>query len=374
MLWKLTRSEMIKQLKGKTFWVFCIAIILFYVTQYYPEGSPSAIYPTKGQEYYGWTTEVSEIEEMVQNYRILKSEIRDGQTTKFALLSRYVDIDGSTAEIILEELLEMVPSGKIDNPKVDIAVSYETYEEIMRDVDSLLGGDTRYGDKFRSGGRSITYDEAYQRFLNLGKEDQFTRASARLFGDYMGLTAAIFPAFLMVITLIVRNKEILAEQVTTGQTNTNTFLLSKILATSILSVVSYMFLALHASMDFIIFASKGDYSIDYFAFFQILFLWILPTILYSITLSMLTIIISGKTWIGILTPLLHSYLTLGPLSGDYGFHKNVIRFNLLGSSQVYQAVKSAILLNRLFYMGLSGILFAISLYVLKNKRQSVTLQ
>lgn len=371
MLWKLTRREMRRQLAGKTFWVFCVVLILFYSTQYYPEGSSGAIMPSQDDQFHGWTTEVSEIDEIVYNYRILEAEVRDGSTTRFGKLSRIVAIDDKTGEKIKMFLHEIAPNGLTENPEADVAVDYSRYEDIMRDVDSMLGGNTRYGDTLRTGGRELTYEEAMLKFEKLGEEDQFTRASARLFGDYMGITAAIYPAFLATITLIITNKELRADTVNKAQASTAEFFGSKFLASTILVLAVYLLFATHATIDFLVFALKGSFSIDVFAFYRVVIGWVFPTVLYTISLCMMTVVLTTKPILGVIAPMVHTSLTIRSFIGEYGIDKSFIRFNTLGSAAIYESAKTAIMINRISYAVISLALLVLTQYIFQKRRSQL---
>ena len=88
------------------------------------------------------------------------------------------------------------------NPTLQPAesLSYERFEEVMQEVDDMLGGGSSYaldsiGD---NGSEPKTYEDAVKEYEELVHKDGYTGGYARLFSDYMVIILGILPVFLAV--------------------------------------------------------------------------------------------------------------------------------------------------------------------------------
>tara|TARA_Y100000588_G_C14085638_1_gene852110 strand:- start:88 stop:1140 length:1053 start_codon:yes stop_codon:yes gene_type:complete len=347
-------------------------VTLLYFTQFYPEASPHAIFPTPNQDYYGWTNDVTEIEEMTLNFDILKSELNEGKTTRFGTLSRQVTINDDL-KVRIEALINQIdPYDIVSSSHMEIIKEYEKYEEVMDAVDSELGGNTRYGSLYRTGGRELTYDEAKEKFNKLGKEDHYTRASARLFGDYMSISASIFPVFLVLVSFSLQRKETDSNEVHMAKLSSIEYIVSKYVSIVIMCSLLYVIYASHATIEYINFAIKGSYSIDYFAFYKVVFVWIVPSILYSVSLSTVILILTSKPLLSVIIPVAQSYLSMKNLAGDYGLTRNLIRYNILGDASLFESYSKAIMLNRFLYCIMAVLLLSVAIGLFQRKRANIS--
>lgn len=370
MFFQLVKKEIVYQLRNITFYLFIAIILLFYSSQFTGDIDIKGIKPVPGQEYYGSTAITDKTEEIKAVYKNMKSNLNTGDFLKNGLfINKTVKLSGEDKNI-LSAAAEKIAVSSPDGSTIELKVSYEEYLKIVRELDKSLGGNTPYGDKYRKTilHRPMTYEEAMEEFNNIVNKDKITNAYGRLFGDYMGITAGIFPIFISAFVLTRDKRSRMYEIIYSRSVKSHVYVFAKFTSMVIVILLGYLIAATHASVKFGIFAAENNYIIDYFAFYKYVFLWILPTIMFTTAFGMLVSIIFGNGIAAVPVQFILWMTSIMPLMGNYALSKILIRFNTAGRYGSYILWKQDIMMNRLFYTVLSVVLVYITSMFLSLKR------
>ncbi|GAA0182313.1 ABC transporter permease [Clostridium sediminicola] len=367
MLWKLILKEIKYQFKTITIYVFFGVILLFYISQF--SADPAGIQkPEPGMDYYGYIEITDEYEEMKEIYNKLENDLSSGEVTKYTPLYKTVKLSDDEKSQLEEWLGEIAPSRDVKDPKTDINVEYDRFIDIVHSYDSLMGGSTVYSDEHRHTFRNKTYEEALEEYEKIKEKDKFTNASARLFSDYMGITAGLFPIFIAGFVLLRDRKSRANELINSSKVSSVEYVFSKYIAVCLCVMAGYFALATFTTIKYIIVANKLNLVIDNFAFFKYTLTWITPTVLFTVAMGMLMSTLFNNAIIGIIVQAIIAYKSLMPLQGDYSLTKTIIRFNLLGEFSNYIQWRNSIIINRLFFSGVSLVFVFLTAYIWSIKR------
>ncbi len=371
MLIKLISKDIKYLLKNITLYLFFIVVILFYNSQFYGDigDIQRPIKPVPGQNYYGSVIITDRTEEIKEVFRNLNRDLDNGTFEVNGFINKMVKINDDERDL-LKEATNRIGFYDIDTKEINIKASYEEYLKIVREVDKKLGKNTSYGDKYRkiTLNRNMTYEEAVTEFNDVLNKDKLTSAYARLFADYMGITAAFFPIFLSAFILTRDKRSKMHELIYSRNIKSSIYVISKYIALVASTLLVYLALATHATIKFSIFAAQNKYIIDYLAFYKYTIIWILPTLMFTIAFGMFISLILDNGILALPIQFVLWITSLMPLKGDYNLGKILIRFNTVGSYNKYILWSKDIITNRIFYAVLSiGIVFITAL-LLSYKR------
>lgn len=399
---QLVLKEIKYQLRNVTFYLLIAVVLLFYVTQYFPYVQNGVLPEPKSTDGYYGERDVTDPEaEIKVVYDNIRRDYNFGLIYKQALIVNKTVIlspaqkeamksamdklgDFKPKEESLEENREemtsgmdraMIPKLKLDNPleTVEVKVSYEEYLQIVRDLDKALGGSTYYSDKYRKYilHQPMTYEEAMKEFEAIISKDRVTNAYGRVFADYIGITAGLFPAFLSAFVLIRDRRSRMQELIYSRSISSVKYIAAKYLGILICLTVLYLAIAGHATFATVIIARKAGYAVDLLAFFKYTAAWIVPTLMFSTSMGMLVSLLFGNGGIAILVQFVLWLLSINSLGGSYELYRNVVRFNTLGAYDKYMAWLPQITANRIFYIILSILIVMAAAWVLSLKRGSI---
>ncbi|HBI03264.1 MAG TPA: hypothetical protein DDY49_04445 [Paenibacillaceae bacterium] len=353
----LMGKEMKYQLKGITFYLFFGIVLLFYFTQFVPSMEIPKPPVANSQGVYGFVPMEDQGDKMKAVYNWMTQDVQRGEILTYGfMINKEVRLSEEKKQFIQEAMNRLASQG-------EISVSYEEFLTIVGDLDQKLGGSTTYSDEWRDDSlrRPMTYEEAVQKYKDLIEKDKVTGAFGRLFADYMGITAGIFPIFLGAFVL-TRDKRTRAHEIIySRKISSITYVLSKYFGILTLVTLCYLVLATATTFYYMNMASTQNLVIDDLAFYKYTFAWIVPTAMFSIALGMLVSVIFGNGIVAIPLQFVLWIQSMLPLQGEYGLSKMVVRFNGLGFTEEYLSWFNAIAMNRVFYAALSlGILFLVA--------------
>ncbi|MFQ8898600.1 MAG: hypothetical protein ACLR71_10545 [[Clostridium] scindens] len=222
MLFKLFMKECSQTVKSLTYWLMVIIMVLFFASQMGQMDMEKA--PEKGLEDYGVKPSKDKNIIMSATLGMLAGEYAEGRYTTYPIgfvksvtlgkeeeakvgeiLKEATGLDKEEIEEIEEKIDEfyensggIITSGPVLEPLESL--SYGRFEEIMQEVDDMLGGGSSYaldslGD---NGSEPKTYEDAVKEYEELVQKDGYTGGYARLFSDYMVIILGILPVFLAV--------------------------------------------------------------------------------------------------------------------------------------------------------------------------------
>ncbi|WP_058301280.1 ABC transporter permease [Gorillibacterium timonense] len=251
--------------------------------------------------------------------------------------------------------------------------------QMAADLDRKLGGWTHYmrdGMTFMDG--IYTYEEAMAQYrleeaeyLQRVKEGQVYPGMARLFCDYMGLTAGIFPVFLAAFALSRDRASRMNELIASRRVRAWSYVGARFTAYALLISLVYLLLSVLAAWETAA-ALEGEG-----AFWTALpiFLahgagWLLPTVWATTAFGMLVYTLFGSGLAAIPLQIAWWLISALPLIGDYRLYKLILRFNTPTEAATYRHYAGDILTNRIFYSILALLMVEAAALLWERRRSS----
>ena len=250
-------------------------------------------------------------------------------------------------------------------------MTYEKFTDSLMKVDKILGGGSSYHkDELRSNAYvPMTYEQALEDYESIIRDDKVIGAYARLFCDYMGLMLGILPVFLAVSRELRDKKSKTALVIYSKKCSSLKIIFARYSAIFVVSLLPAVIFAIillgYAGLQ----ADAIGVSPDILLYFSYLGSWLIPTTGFTISLGMLCSVFTGKT-IGILVQAVIWILSIfsGDSAGQAGFNF-IPRFNCFGSYSSFKTIYESFVINRIFYVIVSLVLFFITVIVFEQKRK-----
>lgn len=252
-------------------------------------------------------------------------------------------------------------------------------QQIAADLDSELGGWTNY---MREGVSFIepieTFEGAMESYQALQAEyeervtaNQVYPGMARLFNDYMGLTAGLFPVFLAAFAMGRDRSSRMIELVSSRSIRAWRYVGARYLAHVILISLVYVLLAaVGAWQTAEALGGVGSFGQALPIFLSYSAGWLIPTILATTAFGMLVSIVAGSGIAVIPLQMAWWFISVFPLIGDYRVFKLFLRFNTAAEAETFNRYGNAILANRLFFAFLALAMVAAASLMWERKRSS----
>ncbi len=310
-------KECRKILFSLTFILYFAAMLAMYFTQFHGDCNETIYEPQPGQTDYGMIEkEVPEIlmpaaaESLVREYLSdsfsaypigFYKEVKLNQKKKQQMAEIINEITGITEEQ-LDSFGEYEESGITMNqngemvyieseiPEINIpeSLTYEHFRELMRETDKIIGGGSMYSDDRIVGEFSTvpeTYEDALAEYNQFLSEDKITGAYARLFCDYMGITAAILPVF-AAVSLAALDKKSRMEQLAYSRKISSVKLIFVRYAALVFTMVIPVFITATVAL-FRVKSMYPDNAADYSAIYRYSAIWLIPNIMTASAVGML---------------------------------------------------------------------------------------
>lgn len=252
-------------------------------------------------------------------------------------------------------------------------------KQIAADLDSALGGWTSY---MREGVTFIepieTFEDAMESYRVLETnyaervaDGQVYPGMARLFSDYMGLTAGLFPVFLAAFAMGRDRSSRMFELVASRSIRAWRYVGARYSAHVILISLIYLLLATVGAWQT---AAALDGTEAFGAALPIFLSyaagWLVPTIMATTAFGMLISIASGSGVAVIPLQIVWWFISVFPLIGDYRLHKLFLRFNTGAEAGTFHRYADMIMANRLFYVFLALAMITAATIIWERKRSS----
>lgn len=251
-------------------------------------------------------------------------------------------------------------------------ISYAQFLKTTRRINAIIGGRSIYQTAqlttLFASGKKFTYKTALQNYHQKLKVDQLTRPFARLFSDYMGIIMMLFSIFPILLYFTKEAREH-CQDVFGGRTlPTWRYLGYKFLVVVGTLYVAVLLLAIFPTFQLIKVGQFLNVTVDPFAFFKTISLFVLPTLIF-ITAVILLLVQLFNPVLTLIMSLGLSLFTLGVTDiNGYTTWSPLIRFNIADNWVLYHKLEQSIYLNRLCYLALSIILFFLAVWVNSIKR------
>lgn len=275
--------------------------------------------------------------------------------------SQKSSLESAMKKISLEGIDE---KGNLINP-----VSYKKYESILDELDGKFGDTTIFSKKYRDRLylQNKTYTDAIKDFKEILNRDKITNAYGRYLSDYMGITAGLYPVFIVAAMFLRDRKKNISHLLSNKKISPIIYILSRYSGICISLLIAYLLLATHSTYVFYKISKNYNYLIDIWAFYKYTLTWIAPTLMFTVAMSMLLFVIFNKISITIICQYILYFFSMQTLGGDYSLYRFIIRFNTLGSYTDYVLWKHDIMANRIFYTLISLGIIVITGYIYNNR-------
>lgn len=397
-------KECRKILFSLTFILYFAAMLAMYFTQFHSDCDKTIYEPQPGQTDYGMIEkEVPEIlmpaaaESLVREYLSdsfsaypigFYKEVKLNQKKKRQMAEIINEITGITEEQLdsfgeyEESGINMNQNGEMvytesEIPEINIPenLTYEHFRELMREADKIIGGGSNYSDDWIIREFSTvpkTYKDALAEYNQFLIEDKITGAYARLFCDYMGITAAILPVF-AAVSLAALDKKSRMEQLAYSRRISSVKLIFVRYAALVFTMVIPVFITATVAL-FRVKSMYPDNAADYSAIYRYSAIWLIPNIMTASAVGMfiteiasglLAIFVQGVWWFCSITG------STGILTGNIGKFTLVIRHNSIFGLNLFKADYGNFIFNRIFYAVVSVAAIALTAFIYEQKRRGI---
>lgn len=385
--------------RSLTFWIYCIFVVLMFATQYYADCMYKQDKPYREQESYGFKVVEDHDLIMSEALNTLLSEYSSNRYTCYPFgFYKAVHLKDKKRNKVEEYLMELTDTDReglgtligqgetayisegvseyemkyFDNIKLDSAVSYERFTEIMGDIDDILGGGSEYAVDslvYKYSQVPMTYEDAAAEYDTFVNDEKITGALARLFSDYAGIDLALIPVFAAAALMIADKRHKMNELLYSRKISS-----FRLVFTRYAALVTMMFIPVLITMVAALiqaFNVYNGYKLDIPVMFTLPTFWLLPEIMIVTALGMLlTEIFSSGT--AILVQVIWAFLSLmrggAELSGDIGKFNLICRHNTLGGGDIFLLEHDNFVFNRVFFMVLSIVILMLTVCVYNLKR------
>ena len=316
MIWTLFKKECRTLFKSLIFWLYMLALCLFFFSQMGTITFESK--PEPGQEgSYGYKLSDRKEDRMSGTLGLLaESWMQDSFTTAPVGFTKKVTLNEEEKEEIAsvltkdtglsteeiqnrydqweEENTAKMPDGSMMFLDGNFSLEPKEgldYEEFMKDMDEvceILGpGSDFTEDHIRQNAMvEMTYEDALKEYENLVEKDGLTGGYARLFCDYMGIILAILPVFVAATREIRDKRASMQELIYTRKASSYTIIFSRYAAICFGMFLPVLLLSFYPLAECIGFAKGKGIDLNPGAFALYSLGWLLPTILVVTALGM----------------------------------------------------------------------------------------
>lgn len=316
MIWTLFKKECRTLFKSLIFWLYMLALCLFFFSQMGTITFESK--PEPGQEgSYGYKLSDRKEDRMSGTLGLLaESWMQDSFTTAPVGFTKKVTLNEEEKEEIAsvltkdtglsteeiqnrydqweEENTAKMPDGSMMFLDGNFSLEPKEgldYEEFLKDMDEvceILGpGSDFTEDHIRQNAMvEMTYEDALKEYENLVEKDGLTGGYARLFCDYMGIILAILPVFVAATREIRDKRASMQELIYTRKASSYTIIFSRYAALCFGMFLPVLLLSFYPLAECIGFAKGKGIDLNPGAFALYSLGWLLPTILVVTALGM----------------------------------------------------------------------------------------
>ncbi|GMQ60283.1 ABC transporter permease [Vallitalea sediminicola] len=372
MFLRLVNKEIKYQLKSITFGIFCVSVVLFYITQFVGDINMEDMYsksPTdilaEGSIFYASDREDELNICFTQKLDMLHSLLdNDEKNNNFAVLSNLAVVERKDLN---DEQLKLISTVKKELEEKDI--SEQEYQDILQQLNNELSHINMYkDDKIKNlVAKKILFEETIRRKEEIATEEKVTGSYARLFADYIGIAVGFFAVFIAAFTLIRDRKYKSYEIIYTKKISSIKYVLSKYIGNVFLMLIVVLVLAGYSTIYF----ANHYGNIDYFAFIKISITWILPTIMIVTSLAYLLQIVSGNGILPIIVQFVYWNYSMPFSNSQYNVSKYIIRYNHVSTLSEYQKVANDIMINRIVTVAVSVVILIGAIWIFERKRGNI---
>lgn len=386
-----------------TFILYAAVIVAMYISQFVPSLDEPITEPEQGQAYYGMIEREEPEVLMPAAVRSLVAEYLSGSYVAYPFgLYKEVRLDEAGSAALAEIIAELTDltkeeldsyedfqaggyEGVIDEkgntsvvyreavmPEYEMAdVSYERFREFMVQADEVIGGGSKYSEKFLVGNFSLvpmSYEDAVAEYEEITDEKNIAVSYTRLYCDYMGIILSIMPVFVSVGLWQLDKKSQMEQLIFSRKTSSAKLIGTRYAALFFCMAVPVLLTFVHALTG--INAIYPEKEIVFLNAVGLGFYWLLPNIMIvtaagalisELFAPLLAVFVQGAWW--------YMALEMNNLTGDISKWTLIIRHNTVGDAWLFANQFSDFVWNRAYYIILSVLLLALAILIYEKKRK-----
>lgn len=280
---------------------------------------------------------------------------------------KYVDFTEKQIWDIWEILQQMIEERR----DMDSAAALQYYNQILDNIDNMLGGDTIFSKENRgvTSSRKNTLEEEQLVFNEILYKERYTNPYARYLCDYLGVVAGILPVLYAAFLFGRDRKERVQEFIMVSPQRSSAIVGKRMLSVAVVFFGWFYLIAAAATAYFAYVAYRFGYEMDMFAFFKYVTVWIVPTVLFAVSLSVFLDLLFKSSMLVVLVQIVVFFVSIKDLMGGYTLWKPIIRFNAIGRYDLYEEGKYVIYANRGCIFIASLLLFFGAVLLYERRRQ-----
>lgn len=289
-------------------------------------------------------------------------------------LDGYADYEAGHHEQISDEngnpsIVYEEPEMPEVNLKSDI--TYERFRELMARADDIIGGGSRYSDKYLIGNFSripMTYEEAMAEYEEFMEDDNLAKGYVRLFCDYMGIVLSVMPVFVCASFWQSDRRAKMEQLIYSRKISSLKLIGARYLALVSCMTIPVVLTLIHAMAG--VNRLYSDRNVSFAGAAGLGMLWLVPDILIVTGLGaflseafspLLAIFVQGVWWF--------TALEGNQLTGSITKWTLIIRHNNLKGHALFMSQYGDFLWNRVSYSILSLILLCLTVLAYDRKRR-----
>lgn len=397
-------KECKKIISSMTFVLYAVTVVAMYVSQFLPIEAITK--PAPGLPYYG-TIEREEPEVLMPAAtRVLITEYLSESYTAYPFgFYKEVRLEEAASEAMSKIIMELTDMTKeeLDSYKemqadsyeaiIDengntsfvykesvmpeyemVDLSYERFRELMVQADELIGGGSKYSEKYLMDNFSqipMTYEEALAEYEEITEEENVAESYTRLYCDYMGIVLSIIPVFVCVGLWQLDKKSQMEQLIFSRKTSSAKLIGNRYVAMVVCMAIPVLLTFVHALMGV-----NRIYPEKDIAFVNAIGLglyWLLPNIMIvtaagalisELFAPLFAIFVQGIWW--------YTVLEMNHLTGDISKWTLIIRHNTLGDAWLFTNQFADFVWNRAYYIVLSILAVSLTMLIYEKKRKGAS--
>lgn len=277
----------------------------------------------------------------------------------------------------MEEILAEITGNSVEDGDIAAGVSptltYERFRELMDEADRLLGGGSQYEVSRLANHFSrvpMTYEEWKKEYEDIFLRQKITPAYARLFCDYLGIVLSLMPVFVTASQFFTDRKHRISELIYTREISSARIVVTRYLAAVSAMIIPVLLLVIHG--EYMVWRLYPGEKLNWISLPLYALGWLVPNILFAASLGafltelyspILAVFVQGILWVGSINA------TSVELTGKIARFSLIVRHNSLYEGDLFAANFDAFVINRIFYILVSGLMLGAAVLVYQRHRE-----
>ncbi len=258
------------------------------------------------------------------------------------------------------------------NPKATLNIpNREKLETQLDKIDAIIGGGSFYAtDKYQVhfGKKGMTYEEALNDY-KLMKENGYDLAFARYFSDYAGIFTLLLSWFIGLYFWNKDRREGISNTLYVKQVSSQKLIFARVFAMSL--ALLFVILMIFSYYEVKLLMIYGIEWLSPVKAYGLVILWILPIILFIVSLSSFLTITTNSILLAFLGPIF-SIIYLMSSSANIFYNINyglLIRYNSVGNETYFLSKLDTFLAGRAFWLVISILITIFTAFVYERRRR-----